>query len=59
MMLPSTLVKDSKPGPKLVRHADGPPCDSEASSDAYSKYMYGGGGPNTQAFPQFCDSFAR
>jgi uncharacterized protein (TIGR03435 family) len=53
-----TLVKDGKPGPKLIRHADGLPCDSADAGDAYSRYLYGGRGPNPQTFPQFCDSFA-
>ncbi len=41
-VLALTLVKPGKTGPKLLPHAEGPPCDK----------------PSTEVFPQVCDIYA-
>ena len=40
-----TLIKPGKWGPKLIRHADGPPCDASAGDDD----------PHTDVFQPMCD----
>jgi bla regulator protein BlaR1 len=42
-----TLTKPGKWGPKLIRHADGPPCDASAGDDAPD--------PDAEVFPPICD----
>lgn len=52
------FVKDGRPGPKLVPHAAGPPCDSaEASSDSRSAFL-NNGASSGQPFPPYCDAVA-
>ena len=44
-----TLIKPGKWGPKLIRHADGPPCDASAPEPA------GADDPDAEVFPPICD----
>jgi uncharacterized protein (TIGR03435 family) len=43
-----TLIKLGKWGPKLIRHADGPPCDASSREPA------GGLDPDGEVFPPIC-----
>jgi uncharacterized protein (TIGR03435 family) len=43
-----TLIKPGTLGPKLIRHADGPPCDASATEPA------GGLDPDAEVFPPIC-----
>jgi bla regulator protein BlaR1 len=43
-----TLIKPGTLGPKLIRHADGPPCDASAREPA------GGLDPDAEVFPPGC-----
>jgi uncharacterized protein (TIGR03435 family) len=43
-----TLIKPDKWGPKLIRHADGPPCDASAREPA------GDPDPDGEVFPSIC-----
>jgi uncharacterized protein (TIGR03435 family) len=43
-----TLIKPGKSGPKLIRHADGPPCD------AYTTEPPGDPDPDGKVFPPVC-----
>jgi len=45
-----TLIKPGKWGPKLIRHADGPPCDGSAREPA------GDPDPDAEVFPPMCDT---
>lgn len=44
-----TLIKPGKWGPKLIRHADGPPCDASATSPAGADPD-----PDGEVFPPIC-----
>jgi uncharacterized protein (TIGR03435 family) len=44
-----TLIKPGKWGPKLIRHADGPPCDPSATEPAGVEPN-----PDTAVFPPIC-----
>ena len=43
-----TLIKPGRLGPKLIRHADGPPCDASAREPA------SGLDPDAEVFPPIC-----
>ena len=45
-----TLIKPGKLGPRLLRHADGPPCDPSASAEAPGV----GPDPDAAVFPPIC-----
>ena len=47
-VLALTSIQAGKPGPKLIPHADGPPCDRPGASP----------GPGIAGFPPGCGSFA-
>ena len=48
-----TLVKPGKTGPKLIPHAEGPPCDSPTAEPSSGSTTKGG-----DAFPPVCDVYA-
>jgi bla regulator protein blaR1 len=45
-----TLIKPGRLGPKLIRHADGPPCDSSASAERFGVDP----DPDAAVFPPIC-----
>jgi uncharacterized protein (TIGR03435 family) len=47
-----TLIKPGKWGPKLIRHADGPPCDESVPRDPAT----GLADPGADVFPRRCES---
>jgi uncharacterized protein (TIGR03435 family) len=48
-----TLIKPGTWGPKLIRHADGPPCDASALGGRSVA-----GSPDADVFPRVCDALA-
>lgn len=40
-VLAMVLVKDGTPGPKLIPHAQGPPCEDKPTPGLFDCYMYG------------------